>query len=259
VEFGSSWLLWSKEFSSETEKRENVVVGCAAIRKAELLAVGGYHVGGRHFHEDWHLWLKLLAAGKQPVQLRDYYGFWYRRGETGELAFIKNNPEIRDQIVATIAEIAQRVPDGIRAIQGMGLRRKDFPPPKASEWDRKLNHSQEKTRILLLLPRLAEECAGAFILDMVSGMNPEKYEFSVITTQPCSIEDSMKQRFERYVADIFDLPQFLSVDDYAEFIHYFIKSRGIGAIFLSSSDYGRCLHPWLRLMFPDIAVVGSLS
>jgi glycosyltransferase involved in cell wall biosynthesis len=258
AEFGSSRLLWSKEFSSEAERGENIVVVCAAIRKAELLAVGGYHVGGRHFHEDWHLWLKLLAAGKQPVQLKDYSGFWYRRSETGELAFIKNSPEIRAQIVALISEMAQRVPDGIRAIQGMGMRRKDYPLPKASEWERRLKHRQEKTRVLLLLPRLAEEDAGSFILDAVSRMNPEKYEFSVITTQPCAMEDSVKQRFEPYVTDIFDLPQFLSVDDYAEFIHYFIKSRGIGSVFLSNSDYGRCLLPWLRLLFPDIVFWGRL-
>jgi hypothetical protein len=174
------------------------------------------------------------------------------------MSIIRKNPEIRAMNQAAIAEIARRVPDGILAIHGMGERRRELPLPKKSEWHRRLHYKQEKARILLLLPCLAEGDADAFNLDIVSRVDPEKYEFSIITTQPYSQESSRKQMFEQYVTDIFDLAQFLSVDDYAEFIHYFIKSRGIDIILLSNTQYGYNLLPWLRLIFPGTVFVDCL-
>jgi hypothetical protein len=255
VGFGDSQYLWSVAFLSEIERSENVLIGCSAIRKAALLDVGGYYVCGKHYNEDWHLWLKLLAAGKQPMQLKDYFGFWYRLSDTGEMSVTKKDPELRARNEAAIAEIAQNVPDGIAAIHGMGERRSEHPLPKTSEWDRKIKYTHEKTKVLLLLPCMTEQDAGTFILDIITRMESEKYEFSVITTQPHSWDASMKQWFERYATDIFDLAHFLCVDDYAEFIHYFIKSRGTDVIFLSDSDYGHYLLPWLRLMFPYVTII----
>jgi hypothetical protein len=255
VGFGDAQYFWSVAFLSEIEKAENVLIGCSAIRKADLLEVGSYHVGGRHFHEDWHLWLKLLAAGKQPMQLKDYFGFWYRLSGTGEMSTIMKNPEIRAKIMAMIAETAQGVPDGVKAIHGMGERKREFPVPKASDWDRKLKYKQDKKKVLMLLPRLTEKEADSFVFDAISRMEPEKYEFSIITTQQYTLQSSQKQKFEQFATDIFDLAHFLSVDDYPEFIHYFIKSRGIDVVFISDSDYGHYVLHWLRLVFPDISII----
>ena len=55
--------------------------------------------------------------------------------------------------------------------------------------------------------------------------------------------------------EIFNLPNFLSPNDYPEFIDYFIKSREIDILFASNSTEGYYLLPWIRKNFPHLAIV----
>lgn len=51
------------------------------------------------------------------------------------------------------------------------------------------------------------------------------------------------------------MPNFLSPNDYPEFIDYFIKSREIDILFASNSTEGYYLLPWIRKNFPHLAIV----
>ena len=106
---------------------------------------------------------------------------------------------------------------------------------------------------MLLIPWMVMGGADAFNLDVVSKLDPEKYEVSILTT--VHGEQTWRQRFEEYAADIFELPAFLNVENYPEFISYFIKSREIDIVFLTNSYYGYYIVPWLRAQFPNTAIV----
>ena len=82
VGFGAQNYLWKQPFSASRMKTENLLVCTAAIRKSWLEKVGGYDVSDKSYDEDWHLWLKLMAAGAKPVHLSGTL-FWYRRSAEG--------------------------------------------------------------------------------------------------------------------------------------------------------------------------------
>lgn len=254
VGFGGDHHLWSVPFDSGIEKINNIVVGNGMIRKKDLVDVGAYDETHKHCNEDWHLWLKLLAMDKRPAQLPNYYGFWYRIASTGVRSKITEDAQIRKKNRALIQAAVASVPDGISAASGFGLRKQSFPVPQTSNWDKRLSYRSDKPKIMMLVPWLVVGGADKFNLDIVRGLK-DKYEISILTTLSYTIDKSWRQRFEEFTPDIFDLAHFLAVDDYAEFIHYFIKSRGINILFLSNSYYGYYLLPWLRMKFPELIIV----
>ena len=253
VGFGEQEYLWKQPFSAVRMKEENILVCTAAIRKEWLEKVGGYEVGNRAYDEDWHLWLRLLAAGAEPIHLSGYL-FWYRRSSDGMQQSVQKSRELREASKKMIQQAAQQVRTDCTG--------KEFPcsnapggyfSPKLSGWDRKVFRTHNKTHVMMLLPWMEMGGADLFNLDICRKIDKGRFELSILTTVPG--EQSWRQRFEEYVTDIFDLPSFLEPKDFPEFISYFIKSREIDVLFLSNSYDGYYLVPWLRAQFPELAII----
>lgn len=253
VGFQEREYIWRAEFSAGRICRENMLTCTAAIRKTLITSVGGYDEIARYHHEDWELWLKLLQKKTTPVHL-PLLGFWYRRTNNGSLSAVKGDSEAEAAALRHIRELAAKVDKSStekRYPYASPIGR--YKPPKRSNWDRKMYTQRDKTRVLMLLPWMEMGGADLFNLDVVKGLNPEKYEVSILTT--VHGENTWRQRFEEYVTDIFELPSFLDVENYAEFISYFILSRSIDVVFLSNSYYGYYLLPWLRKEFPELVLM----
>ena len=253
VGFGAQEYLWKQPFSVMRMKEENILVCTAAIRKEWLEKVGGYEVGNRTYDEDWHLWLRLLAAGAEPIHLSGYL-FWYRRSSDGMQQSVQKSRELREASKKMIQQAAQQVRTDCTG--------KEFPcssapggyfSPKLSDWDRKVFRTHNKTHVMMLLPWMEMGGADLFNLDICRKIDKSRFEVSILTTVPG--EQSWRQRFEEYVTDIFDLPSFLEPKDFPEFISYFIKSREIDVLFLSNSYDGYYLVPWLRAQFPELSII----
>ena len=253
IGFQNQEYLWDKPFNAEMLKTYNFLTYCGGIRKNDLIEVNCYDAITKHYYEDWRTWLKLLAAGKRPVK-SSIYGFWYRRLDTGVLSIVNKDPQTQKLANQLIAEVAQNVDGTISA--------KDYPyvgeinhyrKPIVSEFNYKTFKSHDKLRIMMLIPWMEMGGADLFNLDVVRRIDKTKFEVSILTTVPS--ENSWRQRFEDYVTDIFELPSFLDIQNYPEFISYFIKSREVDVLFLTNSYYGYYLVPWLRKNFPDLAIV----
>ena len=253
VGFGAQEYLWKQPFSAVRMKEENILVCTAAIRKEWLEKVGGYEVGNRTYDEDWHLWLRLLAAGAEPIRLSGYL-FWYRRSSDGMQQSVQKSRELREASKKMIQQAAQQVRTDCTG--------KEFPcssapggyfSPKLSDWNRKVFQTHNKVHVMMLLPWMEMGGADLFNLDICRKIDKGRFEVSILTTVPG--EQSWRQRFEEYVTDIFDLPSFLKPKDFPEFISYFIKSREIDVLFLSNSYDGYYLVPWLRAQFPELAII----
>ena len=253
VGFGAQEYLWKQPFSVMRMKEENILVCTAAIRKEWLEKVGGYEVGNRAYDEDWHLWLRLLAAGAEPIRLSGYL-FWYRRSSDGMQQSVQKSRELREASKKMIQQAAQQVRTDCTG--------KEFPcssapggyfSPKLSDWNRKVFQTHNKVHVMMLLPWMEMGGADLFNLDICRKIDKGRFEVSILTTVPG--EQSWRQRFEEYVTDIFDLPSFLEPKDFPEFISYFIKSREIDVLFLSNSYDGYYLVPWLRAQFPELAII----
>lgn len=126
----------------------------------------------------------------------------------------------------------------------------NFEKPRKWEWSRNNIDLNNKTKMLMILPHLVMGGADLFNLDIVSRLNKDKFEVSVITTNPG--DSTWRQRFEEHTNDIFDLTTFLDVKDWSAFIHYFIKTRKIDIVMVSNSYYGYYLIPWLKKSFRSL-------
>lgn len=253
VGFGAQEYLWQKRFSAEQMKTENLLVCSAAIRREELLRIGGFDESEKHAFEDWHIWLKLLSLGAFPVHVKGNL-FWYRRNDSGVLSFVSGNSNVRQRAQEMIADAARSVVSSTAAIEFPRRSAPErFSAPKRSDFDRKVFARHDKIHVMMLLPWMEMGGADRFNLDICRNIDKSRFEISILTTVPG--EQNWRQRFEDCVTDIFDLPSFLDSEDYPEFISYFIRSREIDVLFLSNSYDGYYLLPWLRKEFPQLAMI----
>ncbi len=252
VGFGEQEYLWKKSFSAQRMKSENILVCTAGIRREWLERTGGYEESTKLYDEDWQLWLRLLSMGAKPVHLAGCL-FWYRRISTGAQQAVQRNRELRAFSQEKIREAAKEVRESVTAIEYPRSAIGGYHPPKASNWERKVFSKHEKLHVLLLLPWMEMGGADRFNLEICEGLDKARYELGIITTQPG--ENSWQQRFAEHVTDIFNLPDFLDMENWAEFISYYIRSREVDLLFVSNSYYGYYLLPWLRKEFPDLAIM----
>ncbi len=244
-------FLWKQIFSSSKEKKENLLPVTALIKKKDLLDVGGYGVVDNDVHEDWHLWLRMLEKGYFPIRM-SYYGFWYRKKKEGGILNSINGDKEKDKHARkVIEEQAKKIKKEVRCIQFPTTTKSNFDSyPNVFEWDRKpINIKGEKIRLLFIYPWFNVGGADKFNYDLVSRLDKNKFDISIVTTEPSDY--IWRQKFERY-SEVFDLTTFLNRQDWPGFVHYLIKSRNIDLVMVSNSYFGFYAVPWLKSEFPDV-------
>ena len=251
VGFDAEQYTWNKWFDSEKLKKENELVSAALVRKSDFLDVGGYELREKAVNEDWNFWLKLIAKGKYPVHM-SYYGQWYRRKKTGELKKSKDN---KDRALEIIKETASRVTKKVEAIQ---YPKQDYnydllldkvetilqPEPLAEK--------SEKINLLFIVPWLITGGADRFNLNLVKGLDKEKYNIIVLTTEPN--QNTLRQEFEKY-AIVYDLTSFLNQKFWLAFVNYIIKKENISVILNSNSKFGYSILPYLKANNINISII----
>lgn len=253
VGFEGQEYLWEVNFDPERMKTENLLTATALIRKEKALEVGLYTVKDFPFNEDWHFWLKLLAKGAFPIQIKGEYLFWYRRGDSGVLASVTKDKKNEEKNKKLIDETANYIIEPKSPVCFPLSTCKPYISPKRSSWGKKNYNTHNKIHVLFIFPWLSMGGADKFNLDLIKGLDKDKFEISIITTEKS--DNEWLQLFRQETPEIFNLPNFLSANDYPEFIDYFIKSREIDILFASNSTDGYYLLPWIRKNFPHLAIV----
>lgn len=252
VTFGGEEFLYKPYFNSEREKKENLLIGSCFIRKDKLLEIGGYNVVHKDVHEDWHLWLRMLEKGYFPIKM-NYYGFWYRRRKGSVLHTINTNKKKDKLANKVIKEQAKKIEHYVQAIQyPVSTGYNSFNTyPKTFAWDRnQINVKGEKKRLLFIFPWFTVGGADKFNYDLISRLDKDKYDITIITTEPTDY--IWRQKFEQVSNEVYDLTTFLHRQNWASFIHYIIKSRNIDFVMQSNSYYGYYVLPWLKAEFPEV-------
>ena len=96
----------------------------------------------------------------------------------------------------------------------------------------------------MVLPWMTMGGADKFNLDFIEQMIDAGYEISICTT--VNGVSSWRREFAGLTPDIMLLPNFLKLSDYPRFIRYMIESRRIDVVFISNSNLGYKLLPYLR-------------
>ena len=250
IGFDADDYTWNKWFDSEKMKKENELVSAAMVRKTDFNAVGGYGLREKAVNEDWNFWLKLIAIGKYPVHM-SYYGQWYRRKKTGELKKSKDN---RNRALEIINETASKITKPVVAIQ---YPKQDYNydllldkvetivQPELQEGSRKVN-------LLFIVPWLITGGADRFNLNLVKGLDKERYNITVLTTEPN--KNTLRQEFEKY-ATVYDLTSFLNQKFWLAFVNYIIKKENINVILNSNSKFGYSILPYLKANNTNIPII----
>lgn len=251
--FGNQEYIWKIPFDDEKLKKENFLTVTGAIRKKYLDQVKGFDECQKYAYEDWHLWLKIMEAGGYPVHI-DNLAFWYRRGDNGVYSITSSSKVFESKAMKNINTVCKNIKTKTVAKEFYcNGKLGEFHKSKVSTFEHKVFDKHSKTHVMMLLPWLEMGGADLFNLDLVRKLSREKYEISILTT--VKAENTWKQKFTEYVTDLFELPNFLDLSDYAEYISYFIKSREIDILFVSNSYYGYYLLPWLKINFPELIIV----
>lgn len=253
VGFQNQEYVWQYPFDSEKLKTYNFLVESAAIRKKDLLEVGCYDEVEKHYYEDWRLWLKLLSKSKKPVKVSSLE-FWYRRTDSGVLNKVNSDTSVKKRADSLIREAAKTADTTVTAKTFHGYWEKDaIEVPIRTDFQKAYFQKKNKTHILFLIPHMVMGGADQFNLDFVKLLDKEKYEISILSTEPS--ENEWKQRFREYTPEVLSLPDFLDAKNYAEFISYIIETRQIDICLISNSYYAYYLVPWLRIEYPDLAII----
>ena len=250
--FGSIEYTWNNYFSSEKMKKENDLISAALVRKTDFFLVNGYNLKEKAVNEDWNFWLKLLSKEKFPVHI-SFYGEWYRRKENGELQRSRENKERSLEIINNTAKGVTKE-----------IKAKQYPcynynyeliedNLKNIEIPKRIN-KKDTINILFIIPWMVTGGADLFNLSLVKGLNKERYEITIISTEPN--ENVLRQEFENNEnVRVYDLTSFLDKRYWVAFVNYIIQKENINLIFNSNSKTGYSMLPYIKSMYPEIPIL----
>ena len=260
INFGGENFTWTKWYNPKKVMEDNILVMTAMIRKEAFFAVNGFEIRDKNVYEDWCLWLKMIKNGMYPVRM-NFYGFWYRKKAKEESELQQSNEENRKKAMSYVRQITDEIEKEIK--RDIGHIKKGIQYPKEDynwEYIKDENDSvivpkktkNNKISILLIIPWMTMGGADKFNLDIIKRSNKDKYEFTVISTEPNS--NNWRQEFEEY-ATVYDLTTFLNRKYWISFINYIIEKNHIDIIFNTNSTFGYSIIPYLKVKYPEIPIM----
>jgi len=256
VGFDGQEYVWNKYFDSEKEKKVNELISQGFVRKMDFEEVGGYGLREKAVNEDWNFWLKLLAKEKKPVHM-SYCGQWYRRKKTGELQKANKN---KKRSLEIINKTASQIIDRVEAIQ---YPRYNYNYDAIMDnvegiiTPKRINKNG-KNNILFIIPWMITGGADLFNLNLIKGLDKNKFSVTIITTEPN--KNVLRQYFEKnekceQIAIVYDLTSFLDLQYWPAFINYIIEKNDINVILNSNSKFGYSILPYLKSRYPLIPIL----
>ena len=248
VNFGEREFYWEKYLTIELEKEDNLITVCAMVKKDDLLEVGCFGIKEKAMYEDWNLWLKLIRAGKKPLRVNAPL-FWYRQTGTGELSRARKNSE---EAMKYVNETAKDIKDDQVEVIQYPRYGDDFA--MVNTYDMVLpDYKKDKRKtILYIFPWMVVGGADFFNLDLIKRLPQDKYRAIILTTTPSA--NPIRQSFEDY-AEVYDMSSFMDRINYINFADYMISSRKVDLVFVSNSEYGYYMTPYLKSKYPTIPFV----
>ena len=247
--FGARSFRWNRGFDRPADFRgENQVTSIAMIRHAVDRAIGGHDESIRDGCEDWDYWLKMAAHGFWGGTIPEYL-ICYRHYETPRLW---PNRDDADRRAEFLREMKRRYPtlwrDGLARLPGPPIPSAQLPEIGASSSP----PGAPVSRVLFIVPWLTLGGADRFNLSLIQQLQAQGYEVTVLVTTrgPHLWLDN----FLALTKDVFILNNFLTPEQYPQFVSYLSASRRIELALISNAMLGYALLPVLRLQCPNMAI-----
>ncbi len=252
IHFGEYNALATTRYNPKEEIKQNVLVATALIKKKDFEKVGGYGLKEKAINEDWNLWIKMIAADMHPVRM-SFFGFWYRRKNSNESELYKasKNKKRTQEIISETTKKITNPKEGIqypRQDYNWDIIKENFDDIIIPQY--KIN---KKVKILMIIPWMVIGGADKFNIDLINGLDKEKFEVTLITTEPNY--NIWREKYENNVKAIYDLTSFLDRKYWISFINYIIKKNNIDIILNSNSTFGYSVLPALKSIHPNIPII----
>ena len=104
----------------------------------------------------------------------------------------------------------------------------------------------------MIVPWLITGGADRFNLNLVKGLDKEKYSITILTTEPN--KNTLRQEFEKY-ATVYDLTSFLNQEFWLPFVNYIIKKENINIVLNTNSKFGYSILPYLKAKYPNMPLI----
>ena len=255
VGFGTQEYVWNKYFDLDKMKKVNELISAALVRRSDFELVNGYELREKAVNEDWNFWLKLLSKEKYPVHM-SFYGQWYRRKEKGELQKASEN---KKRALEIINETANKITKKVEAIQYPRYNYNyDLIPEKVESIVVPEKKKNDKINILFIMPWMVTGGADLFNLNLVKGLDKNKFNLTIITTEPN--KNVLRQYFEKNddgteLAIVYDLTSFLDQKYWPAFIDYIINKENINLILNSNSKIGYAMLQYIKSKYLNIPII----
>lgn len=249
INFGARCFYWEPYFTLKQQKEDNLICISSMVKKEDFREVGCFEIKEKAMYEDWNLWLKLLACGKIPIRMNAPV-FWYRTSDAGEFSRAKQNHE---RAMKLIHSTAKTIKKKVEAIQFPRLGKEESDSSVIEEMSLPFYKKGKKKSILFIFPWTVVGGADIFNLELIKRMDAKGYNCIVVTTLP--IKNALRQDFEDYVSEFYDLSTFLDNVDYQLFVNYLVKSRNVDITFVSNTVLGYALLNGIKEANPDVAIV----
>ena len=252
VGFGAKHYVWHNGFHDrERFLKSNRVDPLSVVRTEVCRAIGGFDEAIREGMEDWDFWLHAADLGYWGDTITEPLS-WYRlRARHLDRWQNLKKDDKRETLEQTIRGRYPKLWAGaFPSIDGKNNPQKRFEP---SALPPNLLHKR-KSRVLFIVPHLELGGADRFNLDLIGQLGGRfGWEVTVVTTRRSG--DAWHQKFYELTSDVFMLHCFLPFAAYPAFLTYLVESRQPDVVYLSQSELGYRLLPWLKATFPELPVV----
>ncbi len=260
INFGGQNYTWAKWYQPRKMLKENLLVMTSMIRKEAFFRVNGFEIRDKNVYEDWCLWLKMIKAGMYPVRM-GFYGFWYRKKPKDESELQQSNEDNKENAMAYVKKITFEIEKDEKQKNNIIKEGIQYPNDNYF-WEYILDEQEDivipkrirnnKINVLIIIPWMVTGGADKFNLDIIKRSDKNKYEFTIISTEPKS--NNWRQEFEQY-GDVYDLTTFLDKKNWAMFINYLIEKNNIDIILNTNSTFGYNIIPYLKIKHPEIPIM----
>ncbi len=249
VGFGADTYTWNKWFDYKKMQKENDLVATALIRKKDFWDVNGYELREKAVNEDWNFWLKMIAKEKYPVRM-DFYGFWYRRKKkNSELEKARSNKKRALEIVEATARTIKKP---VTAIQYPFYNFNGEIEEEPLDSICPVKDNNKKVKLLVIVPYTVVGGADKFNVDLLNGLDDNKFDITLISTEPAV--NVYRHKFKESIS-IYDLSTFIDQKYWISFLNYIIKKDKTNIILNTNSITGYSMLPYLKAKYPEIPII----
>ena len=255
VNFGLENKLFNRKLTVEKMLTNNIISKCSIIRKKNFLEKKDYKDLPEEVHEDWYLWLYFFSQKYVPIKM-DFYGYWHRKCKKEKSSTTDSDisqAKVSKEYINKIKSEINLNSTTIQFDKKYEVTFSDVPQKISLSTKDVFIDNNNKKSILLVMPWAIVGGADIFNLNLVKGLRKKGYNITIVSIKKS--EYILRQEFEKYSDEFFDLTTFLKEKEWAGFMYYLMKTRKINSVIITNSFYGYYVLPWLKYHFKEVPFI----